>query len=413
LVYQTKICIIGAGPGGVTAALQLAKLGIECIVADKATFPRDKICGDGLSGKVAAILDKIDPSIIKKFQQQPYKNNSFGIIFTSPNRRSVPIPFSLNYKNNLHNPRGFVSRRFDFDHFLANELRLQPKITFLENTNIVSHTLTKEGYILNDETGNIEIKAQLLIVANGAHSRFAKVTGGIKMEPQHHIAGIRAYYKNVKGLNEDGFIELHFLKKVLPGYFWIFPLPGGAANVGLGMHSSILQHKKINLRKLLLEIIDTDTEIKSRFSEASPDGNIDGYGLPLGSKKRKLYGNRYLLIGDAASLIDPLTGEGIGNAMYSGFYAANVAANAVKNNDFSEQFLQQYNKDIDRVLGPELKMSTTLQKLATRPWLFNLLMNKTAKSAELRNLLTAMFAEIDVRKKLANPLFYLKMLFNK
>jgi len=92
-------------------------------------------------------------------------------------------------------------------------LRLQPKITFLENTNIVSHTLTKEGYILNDETGNIEIKAQLLIVANGAHSRFAKVTGGIKMEPQHHIAGIRAYYKNVKGLNEDGFIELHFLKK--------------------------------------------------------------------------------------------------------------------------------------------------------------------------------------------------------
>jgi len=179
------------------------------------------------------------------------------------------------------------------------------------------------------------------------------------------------------------------------------------------MHSSILQHKKINLRKLLLEIIDTDTEIKSRFSEASPDGNIDGYGLPLGSKKRKLYGNRYLLIGDAASLIDPLTGEGIGNAMYSGFYAANVAENAVKNNDFSEQFLQQYNKDIDRVLGPELKMSTTLQKLATRPWLFNLLMNKTAKSAELRNLLTAMFAEIDVRKKLANPLFYLKMLFNK
>ncbi|HQY42326.1 MAG TPA: FAD-dependent monooxygenase, partial [Ferruginibacter sp.] len=118
MVYQTKICIIGAGPGGVTAALQLAKLGIECIVADKATFPRDKICGDGLSGKVAAILDKIDPSIIKKFQQQPYKNNSFGIIFTSPNRRSVPIPFSLNYKNNLHNPRGFVSRRFDFDHFL-------------------------------------------------------------------------------------------------------------------------------------------------------------------------------------------------------------------------------------------------------------------------------------------------------
>jgi len=179
------------------------------------------------------------------------------------------------------------------------------------------------------------------------------------------------------------------------------------------MHSSILHRQKINLKKLLLEIIETDPILKNRFTGATPQGGIDGYGLPLGSKRRKLYGNRYVLIGDAASLIDPLTGEGIGNAMYSGFYAANIAAKAVGHHNFSENFLQQYQNDIDRVLGAELKMSTTLQKLASRPWLFNLLMNKAAKSAELRNLLTAMFAEIDVRKKLANPLFYLKLIFNK
>lgn len=413
MVYQTKICIIGAGPAGATAALQLAKLGIDCVIADKATFPRDKICGDGLSGKVAAILDKIDPSIIKKFQQQQYKNNSFGIIFTAPNRRSVPIPFSLNYQQNRHNPRGFVCRRTDFDNFLAQELKHHQQIIFLENTNIVSHTLTADGYTLCDETGNVTIHAQMLIVANGAHSRFAKETAGITMDPNHHIAGIRAYYSNVKELNEDGFIELHFLKKVLPGYFWVFPLPNGAANVGLGVHSSILHQKKINLRKLLLEIIETDPVFKQRFSDATLQGSIDGYGLPLGSKIRKIYGNRYVLVGDAASLIDPLTGEGIGNAMYSGFYAANVATAAVAAHNFSEQFLQQYHKDIDRVLGSELKMSTALQKLATKPWLFNLLMNKTAKSAELRNLLTAMFAEVDVRKKLTSPLFYLRLLFNK
>ena len=123
MVYQTQICIIGAGPGGATAALQLAKLGIECIVADKAVFPRDKICGDGLSGKVAAILDKIDPEIIKKFQQEPYKQNSFGILFTAPNRQPVPVPFSLNYQKNKHNPRGFVSKRIDFDHFLIQQIR--------------------------------------------------------------------------------------------------------------------------------------------------------------------------------------------------------------------------------------------------------------------------------------------------
>lgn len=413
MVYQTQICIIGAGPGGATAALQLAKLGIECIVADKAVFPRDKICGDGLSGKVAAILDKIDPEIIKKFQQEPYKQNSFGILFTAPNRQPVPVPFSLNYQKNKHNSRGFVSKRIDFDHFLIQQIRQQQKITLLENAHIVTHTLTPNGYTLKDEKEDLSIHAQMLIVANGAHSRFAKETGGISMDPNHHIAGIRAYYNNVKGLHEDGFIELHFLKNVLPGYFWIFPLPNGSANVGLGMHSSILHRQKINLKKLLLEIIETDPILKNRFTGATPQGGIDGYGLPLGSKRRKLYGNRYVLIGDAASLIDPLTGEGIGNAMYSGFYAANIAAKAVEHHNFSENFLQQYQNDIDRVLGAELKMSTTLQKLASRPWLFNLLMNKAAKSAELRNLLTAMFAEIDVRKKLANPLFYLKLIFNK
>lgn len=410
---STNVCIIGAGPGGVSAALQLAKLGCECIVVDKATFPRDKVCGDGLSGKVSAILDRIDPSIIKKFQQQTYKQNSFGIEFTAPNRKAIQVPFTLNYENNRYNPRGFVSRRMDFDHFLVEEMKGHKKISFYENVSIDIFREEEDGYYISDAGGRFCIKAKLLIVANGAHSKFSKEVAGIKMEPAHHIAGIRAYYENVKGLHPDGFIELHFIKTLLPGYFWIFPLPNGAANVGLGMHSKVLHSKKINLKKLLLETVEQDPVFKKRFEHASLSGSIDGYGLPLGSRQRKIYGNRYLLVGDAASLIDPFTGEGIGNAMYAGYYAANIAAKAIEQNDFSENILAQYGKDMQRVLGPELKMSTKLQRLASHPWLFNMLINKASKSKELRNLMTAMFAEVDVRKKLANPWFYFRLLFNR
>jgi flavin-dependent dehydrogenase len=74
---ETKVCIIGAGPGGATAALQLAQLGIECIVVDKAVFPRDKVCGDGLSGKVLTLLERIDKGIGERLQQAMFKLDSW------------------------------------------------------------------------------------------------------------------------------------------------------------------------------------------------------------------------------------------------------------------------------------------------------------------------------------------------
>jgi menaquinone-9 beta-reductase len=103
---------------------------------------------------------------------------------------------------------------------------------------------------------NMSFNTRLLIAANGAHSSFARQTAGIKQEPEHYCAGLRAYYKNVAGLDKDNFIELHFLKDFLPGYFWIFPLPGGYANVGVGMLSETVSQKKVNLKKEMLRMIE-------------------------------------------------------------------------------------------------------------------------------------------------------------
>ncbi|MCW3092237.1 MAG: geranylgeranyl reductase [Ferruginibacter sp.] len=412
----TKVCIIGAGPAGAAAALQLNKDGIDCIVVDKAIFPRDKVCGDGLSGKVITALKRIDPEIADRLQSAAFKLDSYGVSFVSPGRHQLEVGFRPDFdKNNVAHkevPIGYVCKRIDFDHFLVQEMKQCKHIEVMEGIKIEKYTLEADGYLVSGSNG-FEVKAELIIIANGAHSSFTKDVAGIHMEPAHYLAGIRAYYKNVSGTSTDGFIELHFLKKMLPGYFWIFPLPNGEANVGVGLLSEVVSRKKVNLKKELQDIIQNDPVIKERFKNAELMGSVDGYGLPLGSKKRTLSGERYMLTGDAAFLIDPFTGEGIGNAFYSGRMAAQQASLAIQANDYTATGLARYDSEIDRVLGSELRLSHRLQKLNKYPWLFNMLFKIGTSNKQVKELLSCMFYEVDVRKKLTKPSFYLKLLFNR
>lgn len=125
-----------------------------------------------------------------------------------------------------------------------------------------------------------------------------------------------------------------------------------------------------------------------------------------------MHGDNFLLVGDAAALIDPFTGEGIGNAMLSGMVAAQIAETAVVENDFSERKLIAYDIEVYRRLWPELQMSTKLQSLVMHPWLFNYVVNKATTNEELKNLISTMFEDVDLRAKFKDPKFYLKLLFN-
>lgn len=410
-MLETKVCILGAGPAGATTALQLAYMGIPCVVVDKAVFPRDKVCGDGLSGKVLTLLSRIDKGIAERLQAYVFKEDSWGVTFVATNRMSMNIPYKPGYQKLPDEPRGFVCKRIHFDNFLVEELKRCPQVQLIEGKAVTKFERLPDGYLLADVSGALQIKTKLVIAANGAHSSFTKEVANIHMEPAHYVAGIRAYYSGIKGLHPDNLIELHFLKNILPGYFWIFPLPNGEANVGIGMLSEIARKRKANLKQLLLDAVEHDEVLKERFKDATLQGNIDGYGLPLGSKKRRLSGDRYMLVGDAGFLIDPFTGEGIGNAMYSARMAAHQAAACIKANDYSAATMLAYDAEVYRVLGPELKMSTRLQKLIRFPWLFNMLMRMSARNKELQELLSCMFHEVDIRKKLAKPQFYLRLLF--
>ena len=121
-----------------------------------------------------------------------------------------------------------------------------------------------------------------------------------------------------------------------------------------------------------------------------------------------------MLTGDAACLIDPFSGEGIGNALYSGMLAAAAVKEAIAEKDFSAAFLKSaYDDVVYKRLGGELKLSATLQRLCKYPWLFNFVVNKAYKSPSLRNTISCMFTDMDLREQLSKPSFYLKILMNK
>lgn len=409
---HTEVIIVGAGPAGCSASLFLSKNGIKHVLLDKAKFPRDKICGDALSGKVVEVIKKLDPSIIGLMAAD---NKGFipswGVKFVAPNGKDIDIPFKSDMSKEPHAP-GFISRRMHFDNFLVD--RLDPVFSHLvqgsEVVSIIRKNSGVEVQYRNAEGIGI-IKAPLIIGADGDRSIVEKTFVDAPMNPNHYCAGIRTYYKGVSGMHPNNFIELHFLKELLPGYFWIFPLPDGTANVGAGMLSRSISKNKVNLKAQMLKAIENNPAIKHRFAEATLEGKISGWGLPLGSKKHSISGANYILTGDAASLIDPFTGEGIGNAMYSGMLAAKASQMALQQNNFSASFLHtNYDVAVYNRMWGELKLSHTLQRLCRYPWLFNFVVNKANRNETLKATISCMFEDMDMRSRLSNPLFYFKLL---
>jgi menaquinone-9 beta-reductase len=442
---NTQIVILGAGPAGAATALKLAQLGIPCVLIDKAAFPRDKICGDGISNQCVHVLQKwLDPSLVERFAAANHLQiDSWGLRVEGTNRNGFEIPYKPFSAEKTEMPSGFVCKRRDFDNFLVEEVRRSPLIEFIENVEITqfnrcdlksdfvetlkasatfsdaqnafytegSPSELNTGFLLKDKSGNFKIQTQLVIAADGAQSRFARQIGGIELDNQHFMASVKAYYKGVTGFHKDNFLEFYFLKDFLPGYFWIFPLPNGEANVGIAIVSEDVSKRKLNLKKCLEEVIET--RFKDRFINAEIIGKVEGFGLPLGSKKRQLSGDNYMLTGDAACLIDPLTGEGIANALLSGVVAAEKAAECLQKNDFSAAILRGYDARIYRMRGQEFKVSYWLQRQFRRAWFFNSLVYLISKNQHLARTFAFVFTDINLKKQLRTPSFWWDILINK
>jgi flavin-dependent dehydrogenase len=185
------------------------------------------------------------------------------------------------------------------------------------------------------------------------------------------------------------------------------------ANVGIGMVVKDFQKKKWKMTDKMFEIVAKNPLFKNRFAGATlEEGSVRGWTLPVGSKRRKSFGNGFVLAGDAAGFIDAFTGEGISNSMKSGELAAEWVDKALAANDVSDAFLKQYHDAIWGVLGDKLRTSYKLQRMGRNRFLVNLVVNKAAKSRHVRDTLREMMDNSERRKGLANPLFYLRLLLS-
>jgi len=350
---------------------------MKIALVDKADLPAEKICGDALSGTVLKVLQRFPGNCFEEFLKLEPKIPSWGIRFAAPNGDLLDVPFVLD-KTPETPPPGYICRRKIFDGFLQQQVRDLTTFSLIGNFPVKEILREKETFLLKGE--NEDLRCRMIIGADGAHSTVGRILASHSLNHKQYCLGVRAYFKGVKDLHPQNFIELHFLEDILPGYFWIFPMADGLANVGMGILYEKMKAAPESLSAMLQEIIHTHPALSARFAGAEMEGKIEAHGLPLGPDPKSISGGGFLLAGDAASLVDPFSGEGIGNAMVSGEIAAGLIREAFAANNFSAGFLKQYDERIRKRLGRELKTSHRIQELCSHPALFNLVVKKANKN---------------------------------
>lgn len=355
------VIIVGAGPAGCAAALALDNSGLQVAIIDKHTFPRDKVCGDAIPGRAIKWLKEIDATFEDKLTAFDKKILTKQTVCYYNNKQ---VEFDWKQE-------AYTSTRMDFDNFLVEVVKNKTTTDVIEGTEIKEIIKEENSFTISSRNNATAFKTKMIIGADGINGVTAKKLAGFEIDRRHHVASVRAYYKNLED-TQPSRCEIYFDKKYLPGYFWIFPVTGGMANIGFGMLSEDIVKYNINIKKSFYDFIERSDVLKHKFQYANMEGSLQGCGLPLGSRWINMSGDNFILTGDAASLVDPVSGAGIGNAVVSGKLAAEQAIQCFKQNNFSATFIKAYDKKLYKLIGIELKKNGWALKYFSRlPWLIN------------------------------------------
>ena len=402
------VIVVGAGPAGTTAAMFAKKQGLSVMLVDKATFPREKICGDGLSTRTMKTLQAL--GLYEKFLEKCPVNKIDGVTFSSPNGTLLPINYAA--MGRYDDVEGYTLDRTYFDNFLFNEAK-NLGIDIIENFEVKKILTDKNenvcGISGNKDNETLSFEAKIVVCATGI---FPKILKSINYEfpsQNKYAIGIRQHFKGVD-CNKK-MIEMHFVKEIVQGYFWIFPEKNNLVNLGFVIPEKIRKCKKINLEKELERIISSP-QFSDRFKNAEKVTEPKAAFLNLGGSKVYKPKAGLLIIGDSMGLTEHFTGEGVGNAMFSGQKAADVIKTAFETNDFSEKTMVLFHKNCVYALLKEFRVSAIVNKMKF-VWLINFVIGIAAKNSEtMMNVAKAVASQKD-RKKLLNPMFYIKLLFKK
>jgi len=375
---QHDVIIIGAGPGGSSAASFLARRGIDALLLDRAIFPRDKICGDALTPRGVAMLDEI--GVLSEVQEVSHRINHARIF--SPNGRSVETTLKPHGKIPDYM---LVSPRFLLDDILRRQA-IHHGAEFAGDTKVIDIQQHGGGVTVTAKRQQQELhfQAKIAIIATGASLSLLKKTGFIETMPAPIIAA-RAYYEGLRGISDS--FDFHFDGVQLPGYGWVFPLGEGRANIGLGYIAGKKTGAARNIKTMLRDFIRLPS-IRNMLASSTPATEFRSYPIRTDFSTARTYHQRTILVGEAAGLVNPLSGEGIDYALESGKIAAQHVEKWLKDDDFSEARLAEY----DRALRDQYQLlfdfCSKIIDCCIRPFTLNLMILAASHSSEIRQSLT-------------------------
>ncbi|MGH2537857.1 MAG: NAD(P)/FAD-dependent oxidoreductase [Candidatus Promineifilaceae bacterium] len=372
---EREVVVVGAGPSGAAAAAGLAKLGHDVLLLDRQPFPRDKACGDGVPASAIELL--YDLGMQEKILAAGFYP-CYSLLLSSPRGHVL----EADLKPGPQGAHSYIVPRLHFDALVqrhaidagADYCHGQVKEPIIEDGQVVGVRARLNGRLE-------DVRSQLVIGADGVTSVVTRALRPDKPLDGHRAVALRAY---VEGLEERANqVEFYLYKGILPGYAWIFPLGEGRANVGLGMRLDKFRQAGRSLEELLDVFLDLPA-IKARLRPGWSLNDMATWQLNFGSQDmRRAYAGA-LLVGDAAGLINPLTGGGISNGLRSAYLAAEVGHAALAADDLTYARLRAYEHQVDAEMQQGMRRSYLIQRsLIWLPFASDLIIRWGGANSEL------------------------------
>jgi geranylgeranyl reductase family protein len=380
---DADVIVVGAGPSGSTAAYYLAQAGLNVLLIEKSRFPRDKVCGDGLTPRAVKSLIAMGVDVS---EEAGWLRNKGLRVIGGGMRLELDWPELSSWPG-----YGLVRTRASLDEQLARRAQAAGA-KLLEGTTVTGPLLDDNGQIVGVETttgteeesktrsrsDNAErehgatavYRARVVVAADGNSSRLSIAMGLRKRDDRPMGVAVRTYYTSPR--HEDDYLEswldLWDGNRLLPGYGWIFGMGDGTSNVGLGMLNTSDAFGKTDYRDLLKRWLKSMPE-EWGYVEENRTEPVRGAALPMGFNRTPHYHKGLLLAGDAAGLVNPFNGEGIAYAMESGELLARVVAQALARptRAETERVLRSYPDELQAAYGRYYTLGRIFVELIGRP----------------------------------------------
>jgi geranylgeranyl reductase family protein len=322
---HADVIVVGAGPAGSATAYWLAQAGLDVLLLEKATFPRDKICGDGLTPRAVRALVSMGVDI----DAPGWARNKGLRIYGGGVKIELPWPELASFPD-----FGLVRTRMDLDRLLA-EHAVKAGAKLLQGCNVQGPILDERtdriiGVTAKFEGEEVEFRAPLTVACDGVSSRLSTAMDVRRREDRPMGVAVRRYFETPRYSDEymEAWLELWDGERLLPGYGWVFPVADGTCNVGLGLLNTSKAFKDVDYRGMLRRWCANMPE-DWQFDEDHATSPIRGAALPMGFNRQPHYTRGMLLVGDAGGMVNPFNGEGIDYALESGHLAADLIVQAL------------------------------------------------------------------------------------